>query len=137
MLDIKTNNNALLVQYINFKFSYSGKQSHVSLMIIKSKVIEFLDKYSASNILDKNFLNVIGGGNGEQKLATLIGATGFQKGYDFFQSIIKSLEGSNHLNPINISFNGINIPYLLCLSILEVLVPGDEGFEMPKTANED
>jgi lysine 2,3-aminomutase len=113
----------------NVEFSFSKERQPVSLPGLERSVIEFLDLYGEEPIVGKEFLAIIGEGDGETRFSRLLGAARHREdAQGFFSAVLKQIEQANGETAANVAVNGIKLPYHLLLAILEHVVPGEHIF---------
>ncbi len=98
---------------------------------IESRVIEFLELYADEPLVDASFKTIVGEGDGESRFARLLGATrygGNPRG--FFSDTLAQLKRPGGGEPTRVIIGGVELPTQLVLAILEVLIPGDEIFNV-------
>ncbi|MBN1552201.1 radical SAM protein [bacterium] len=110
---------------IKVEFSNSKQKLLTPLSVLVNKSIEFLEYYGDDYLLGKDFYRIIGEGSGEQKFERLIEAAEHESDpFGFFIALIKILERQNSYTIQPVEVNGIVLPYLYVLAILEELIPG-------------
>ncbi len=115
-------NSSLKVEFRN-----SGEKILVPLTSLSGKLTEFLEFYGEASIVGKKFSGIIGNGDGPQIFRNLLKACGYEENSKgFFTVIVQILEKANSRNPGSIVINQVALPYLLILSLLEVLIPGNK-----------
>ena len=86
---------------------------------------EFLEFYCEESLVGNDFISIIQQGNGETRFLNLLTATGFKENPEgFFGELLKQFENAKADNYISFSLNGIGIPYLMLLHLLEIILPG-------------
>jgi len=95
--------------------------------VLFRSVINFLEHFGEENIVGREMCSIIGEGDGETKFSRLLEASGYEDNAGgFFSEILKKLEKTNSDNVIPIKAGDIELPYLMILSILEILIPGNK-----------
>ncbi|GAK59617.1 radical SAM domain protein [Candidatus Vecturithrix granuli] len=103
-------------------FEHSKKEIEVSLKALEDGTAEFLESYATASLVGQDFCAVIGDGDGRTKLARLLEASGYKENPEgFFKHVLSQLVQSNSRQK---SVNGIVLPYLLLVSLLEKILPG-------------
>ncbi len=112
---------------LKIEFKYSGEKKLLTLSSLVKQSIEFLEHYGEASIVGKNFCRIIGSGDGDSKFQNLLKAAGYyQNPHGFFQDLIQILEKSNSREVSPVRINKLTLPYLLVLSLLEVIIPGNK-----------
>jgi L-lysine 2,3-aminomutase len=106
-------------------FSNSGDTRTVSLDEIENVIIDFLENFTAENLLGPLFFDQISRGPAPSSYDNLLHATGFAgDSHGFLREMLSQIEqaDSTAVNPVTI--NGIPFPAMVLLPILEQLLPG-------------
>ena len=112
---------------LKVEFKNSGEKKLIPLSSLVDKTIDFLEHYGETWIVGKRFYKIIGPEDGEAKFNNLMKASGYEneiKG--FFCELIQILEITNDREVLPLKVKKIVLPQLLVISILEVIIPGDE-----------
>lgn len=118
---------------ISIKFRHARQVRTVNLHELKNKIIEFLEHYSYSPIVDPKFTKEIKGPTGRDKFKVLLDKTGFPNDSEsFLKELIERLTEVRNGQGCPIRIGSITIPYNLLLAVFEVLVPGN-GFRSINT----
>lgn len=121
---------------LKVQFSHSREKRLVSLASLVENVVNFLEHYGEISVVGREFQAIIGDGDGEQKFTRLLRAVEFDNDpRSFFIALIQLLEKINSYEIEAMRINGKNLPYLLVLSVLEVLIPGHK-FTAVKTVQQ-
>ncbi|MFO7890205.1 MAG: radical SAM protein [bacterium] len=108
-------------------FKNSNEKKIISLESLINTTIDFLEHYGEINIVGKQFYSIIGDEDGKTKFTQLLKAAGYENDpHGFFRNVIQHIEKINCYETYPIKINKIILPYLLVLSILEVLIPGNK-----------
>lgn len=114
---------------LNIEFSFSKEIRSVSLADLEQCITEFLELYGEDAVVGKELRAIIGEGDGETRFHRLLAAAHFKDdARGFFSEVLKQIEPLNGENPAELIVNGIRLPYLLLLTILEQVIPGDQIF---------
>ncbi len=107
---------------IEVVFNHSGHRTEVSVSALKDAVIEFLTVYGTIPLAGKAFCGVVGQGNGAQRFAVLLEKTGFPDDpAGFFSRILATaVQGGK----TGVVVNGIQMPHLMMVAVLEKVLPG-------------
>ena len=103
---------------------HTGEERQVPLADLVDVLIEFLDHFGARPFVDPECGAVFGSGDGPQKFSRLLEACGY--GGDaagFFTELLERLGRADGTGKIAV--NGIELPRLMLVAILEVVLPGD------------
>jgi len=112
---------------LQITFKNSGEKKIVSLESLVNTTINFLEHFGEANIVGKEFYLIIGEGDGNTKFARLLNTSGYDKDpQGFFTNVLQQIEKMNCYETQSITINKILLPYLLILSILEVIIPGNK-----------
>lgn len=109
-------------------FDKSGERADVAILDLYEGAADFLDHYTDPSLLGRDFCDLVGVGSGRERLSRLIKATGYPgDAQGFFSGLmdIVSRRNGTHREPVEI--NGVELPRLLLLAILEKALPGN-GF---------
>jgi KamA family protein len=106
------------------EFVNSGEQKDVTFSALAADAVDFLEHYGGAYLLDSDFAEIIGNGDGQTKFDRLLSATGYADNpQDFFLEITEKLGKANSANGNAITVGGIHLPNLFVLSILEKIIP--------------
>jgi lysine 2,3-aminomutase len=107
---------------LHAEFEHSRQKAQVPLTTLADSTAEFLEYYSTPALLGPEFCAVVGEGDGRAKLARLLEAAGHREDAEgFFQDLIARLTRADR-QPIHV--NGVAMPHLLLVAVLEHLTPG-------------
>jgi lysine 2,3-aminomutase len=111
---------------LKVQFKNSREKGLVSLASLVENVVHFLEHYGEISVVGKGFYEIIGDGDGEQKFTRLLQAAEYEDDpQGFFIALVQLLEAANSYEKQALQINRLTLPYLLVLSVLEVLIPGD------------
>jgi len=111
--------------HLRFICENSGEENHVALSALVAALTGFLDHYGEKKLIGETFFNVIGDGDGSDKLGHLLTACGYdQDAHGFFTHLLDLLGQANGTQKIII--NNVKMPHLLLMAILEILLPGNQ-----------
>lgn len=115
------------------EFTPSRQKTTVEPGRLEDAVVEFLELYGGSPLVDSAFEEVLGTGDGRDRFHRLLEATGFGRDpTGFFREILGRLEQASDQEPARLRLNGILIPYHLGLAILRELIPGDRIYDVKR-----
>jgi len=107
-----------------------------TLSALADTVVEFLERYGVAALVGRDFSELIGRQSGRRRFRRLLAATGFNEDPEgFCRELVGRLEAAagNPAEPIRI--NGIELPHLLLVAVLEKLMP-KEKFTTVKTVEQ-
>jgi uncharacterized radical SAM superfamily Fe-S cluster-containing enzyme len=105
------------------QFKHSKKESEIRLGALVQSAVEFLENYGTDRFIGKEFSRIIGEGNGKTKFAALLGACGCDNDPErFFMAV---LEGVGSAKGRDLRINGVPLPDMLLVSLLEQVIPGN------------
>ncbi len=116
------------------EFTHTGESVEVSFDELRRSVAGFLDAYGEESLLGAEFAGVLYGAaayggdvrvSGEEKFQNLLKASGADE-TGFFREAVKQLESANHQRTGPVKVGGVELPKRFLMSILEVLIPGEE-----------
>lgn len=115
-------------------FMNKGAEKQVLLSDLTSNLIGFLDHLGVRPLIERSFSDVIQSGDGQTKFNRLLEACGYTNDpAGFFKELLQQLSLADGTEKISI--NGIEMPSLLLVSVLELILPGN-GFISIKTTEQ-
>ncbi len=117
---------------LSIKFINSDQKHWVSLSNLVESLSRFLDQYGVEVLVGKAFVDIIQTGEGESKLSRLLSACGYRKNPGGFFSELLGLLGKAD-GTEKIAINGIGMPNLMLMVILEVVLPGNKFVSIKNT----
>ena len=114
-------------------YKYSGEENEVLLSSLTETVISFIDQMATKQLTGPTFFDCITKGTGSDTFHRLLFACGYAddpKG--FFRELLDKLGMAD--GSVAITINGVAMPHLLLVAILEVVLPGS-GFISIKTVD--
>jgi len=113
------NNNSVEIVYKN-----TGDVKQVPLADLVAALTDFLDHFAVKRLVGSAFTETVRNGNGKEKFSQLLGACGYKDNpHGFFTELLHQLGGADGTHKIHI--NGVALPHLMLMSILEVILPGN------------
>ncbi len=108
----------------------SDEKSSVTLADLNHVLADFCDHFCISALVGRPFVELVdgsgSGGGGAQRVSRLLAACGYADDPEgFFTDLLAQL-GKGTSGPIEI--NGVTLPHLLLVAVLEVAMPGDRFF---------
>jgi len=114
-------------------YENSGAAHQVPLSDLVITLSGFLDHFGVTALVGKTFFEIIQTGDGPSKLSRLLDACGYRDNPEGFFSELLLLLG-NADGSQKISINGIDLPHLLLMAILERVLPGNRFISIKTTA---
>jgi lysine 2,3-aminomutase len=107
---------------IEVRFEFSKENRSVPLSRLEQGVLEFLEIYGNAQFCGREFAGIIQQGTGQAKWENLLAATGFE-GYpkDFFKTVLAAIARGDGQNLV---LNGVTLPHILLVAVLEQVIPG-------------
>lgn len=107
------------------------KVSDMILSTLEKSITDFLDCFGKESLTGKSFCDIIGLGDGEAKYSRLLKAAGYEDQSEGFVSwLVRALEKADSSAAEPIAINGLALPHLLLVSVLEKIIPGDRLFSV-------
>ena len=113
-------------------FENSGEENRVALADLIAALTSFLDHFGVKTLVGKAFFEIIQSGDGHAKMARLLDACGYRENARGFFEALLSLLGTAD-GTANILVNGIELPHLMLMAILEVVLPGNKFISIKNT----
>jgi lysine 2,3-aminomutase len=112
-------------------FKNSKNEINISLKTLSDCFIEFFDIFGTKTLVEKEFYKIIGEGDGKSRLNNLLKASGYQDDSEgFFKEVISKICNPNKER---IYVNGITMPHLLLVALLEKILPGNGYLSIKNT----
>jgi lysine 2,3-aminomutase len=106
-------------------FQPSGDANQVPLSDLIAVLTDSLDHFAVNQFVDPAFLEIVGVGNGQRKRLRLLAACGYKDNPEgFFSELLGLLAHADGTHKI--VMNGIELPHLLLVAILELVLPGNK-----------
>jgi len=121
-------NNALM----RIVFENSGEENQIPLSDLIDALTGFLDHFAVKSLVGEAFFAIVRTGDGRSKLSRVLDTCGYSdnpKG--FFSELLVLLGKADGTGKIRI--NGIELPHLLLMAILEVALPGNRFISIKST----
>ncbi len=117
---------------VRINFNNSGEGNQVTLSDMTDALTGFLDHFGVKALVGKAFVEIIQSGDGQAKMARLLDAGGYsQDPGGFFKQLLTVLGNADGTTKILI--NGIELPQLLLMAILEIVLPGNKFIAIKNT----
>jgi len=120
--------NALL----SIVYKNSGEEGQIPLADLVDALTGFLDHFAEKNLVGEAFCAIVQTGDGRAKLSRLLDACGYSDNPRGFFSELLALLGKAD-GTTRISMNGIELPHMLLMAILEVVLPGNKFISIKTT----
>ncbi|MGA6926420.1 MAG: radical SAM protein, partial [Desulfosarcina sp.] len=109
---------------LKFAFDHSGEENHVALSALVDALTGFLDHFGVKSLVGPSVFAIIGSDDGPSKLSRLLAACGYDENPEgFFTELLAHLGQADGTRTIAI--NGVDLPHMLLVAILEVILPGN------------
>jgi len=105
-------------------YENSGEENQIHLSDLVAALMDFLDHFAVKSLVGETFFNIVRTGDGRTKLSRVLDACEYSdnpKG--FFSELLVLLGKADGTGKIRI--NGVELPHLLLMAILEVTLPGN------------
>ena len=114
-------------EHLTAEFSNSGETVDVYPGDLMAAGTDFLEFYGTAYLLGDDLASVIGEGSGAAKFERLIAAAGFKgDGDGFVRRLVGHLSSADSRNPQPLRLNGVEIPKMLLVAVLERMIPGNK-----------
>ncbi|MBW1749622.1 MAG: radical SAM protein, partial [Deltaproteobacteria bacterium] len=117
---------------IRIVFENSGEENQIPLSDMIEALTDFLDHFAEKSLVGETFFAIVRNGDGQTKLSRMLDACGYSdnpKG--FFSELLVLLGKADGTGKIRI--NGVELPHLLLMAILEVALPGNRFISIKST----
>ena len=95
--------------------------------MLRDNIVGFLEHFGEESLVGRAFYEIVREGDGETKFARLLKATGFEHDHGgFFAALTLQLAQANSHKREPVMMNGIMLPRLLLVSLMEEILPGDQ-----------
>ena len=121
-------NDALL----RIVYENSNEENQIPLSDLVAALTGFLDHFAEKRLVGKRFFAIVQTGDGRTKLSRLLEACGYSGNPKGFFSELLVLLGKAD-GTAKISINGIELPNLMLMAILEVALPGNKFISIKTT----
>jgi L-lysine 2,3-aminomutase len=116
-----------MLQYntkLTVAFANSGEENQVELDSLVGALTEFLDQFGVKSLMGARFYEIIQADEGLAKVTRLLDACGYpDRPEGFFTELLAQLGAADGSGSVVI--NGIELPHLLLMAIMEVILPGN------------
>ena len=113
-------------------YENSGQENQVPLSDLVTALTEFLDHFAEKSLVGEPFCAIVRTGDGRTKFSRLLDACGYrQNPREFFADLLALLGKAD--GTAKISINGIELPHMMLMAILEVVLPGNKFISIKTT----
>ena len=113
-------------------FENSGEENQIPLPDLIAALAAFLDHFAEKSLVGESFYAIVQTGDGATRLSRLLDACGYRDNpRGFFSELLSLLGKANGTGKITV--NGIELPHMLLMSILEVVLPGNKFITIKTT----
>ncbi len=116
---------------LSMTFKHSQKDVSVKLAALIDSTEEFLENFGNARFTGSSFSQITGSGSGREKLSRLLVAAGVENDPEAFFSMI--LEQLSDAGGEPVSVNGITLPAMMLVAILEQVIPGNGYISIKRT----
>jgi lysine 2,3-aminomutase len=107
-------------------FSNSKQKQEIFLADVGKTVIDFLEYFGERALVGEPFYRVIQEGDGETRFLKLLKAAGYDEDPEgFFSELLRQLAHANSYNREPVMINGVTLPQMFLVAVLEKMAPGD------------
>jgi L-lysine 2,3-aminomutase len=113
-------------------YENSGEENQIPLSDLVAALTGFLDHFAEKSLVGEPFFTIVRTGDGRTKLSRLLDACGYRdnpKG--FFADLLVLLGKADGTSKISI--NGIELPHMMLMAVLEVVLPGNKFISIKTT----
>ncbi|THB75778.1 MAG: radical SAM protein [Desulfobacteraceae bacterium] len=115
---MKEDNNTL-----NIEFAHSKKRVDVTVAVLTDSTQRFLENFASARFTTPEFAALLGDGSGADKFSNLLKAVGMENNpYPFFSKVLDEISQGRGTQ---IELNGVVLPSMMLVSILEQVIPGN------------
>jgi hypothetical protein len=117
---------------LKIAYEHSGQENSVALADLVAAGTGFLDHFGVKRLVGPAVHGIIGSGDGQTKLSRLLRACGYAGNPEgFFKQLLAQLGKAD--GTCKIAVNGIELPHLMLMAILEVALPGNRFISIKST----
>ncbi len=113
-------------------YENSGEENQISLSDLIDALTDFLDHFAEKSLVGETFFAIVRTGDGRTKLSRLLDVCRYSDNPKGFFSELLVLLGKAD-GTAKISINGIELPHLMLMAILEVALPGNKFISIKTT----
>ena len=118
--------------FMRIVYEHSGEEKQVPLSSLVAVLVDFLDHFGVKSLVGHSFYGIVQTGDGATKFNRLLDACGHDSDPEgFFSELLSQLAAADGNRKIAV--NGIELPHLMLMAILEVALPGNAFISMKNT----
>ncbi|MGB5619624.1 MAG: radical SAM protein [Desulfobacterales bacterium] len=117
---------------LSIVYENSGEENLVPLSDLITALTGFLDHFAEKSLVGESFFAIVQTGDGRTKFSRLLDFCGYSNNPKGFFSELLVLLGKAD-GTAKISMNGIELPHLMLMAILEVVLPGNKFISIKTT----
>jgi len=117
---------------LSIVYENSGEENQIPLTDLVAALTGFLDHFAEKSLVGETFCAIVQTGDGRTKLSRLLDACGYSDNPKGFFSELLGLLGKAD-GTAKISINGIELPHMMLMAILEVVLPGNKFISIKTT----
>ncbi len=108
--------------------AFAGKENAApTAFALVDTLIEFLEFYGTASLVGREFAEIIGGGDGKDRLSRLLVAAGYPDDPEgLCRALAEQLLQAGTGNRSPVAVNGVVFPHLLLVALLEQILPGEK-----------
>ena len=130
-----TNRGKVMAQdeaLLRIVYKYSDEEYEIPLADLVAALTVFLDHFAEKSMVGDSFYSIVDTGDGQIKFSRLLDACGYSKNpKGFFENLLDQLGKAD--GSAQIAINGIELPHMLLISVLEVALPGNKFISIKST----
>lgn len=120
---------------MSVRFDNSAEAIDVHPDDLIDAVVGFLEHYATPYLVGNVFCEVVGSGDGRQKLDQLLRRTGYDnRPAEFVRYLVRWLEKADSSRYEPLKLKEVELPYLLLTAVLEKLIPGNRYISVTRVA---
>ena len=113
-------------------YENSGEENQIPLSDLVAALTGFLDHFAEKSLVGEPFFAIVRTGDGRTKLSRLLDACGYRDNpRGFFADLLVLLGKAD--GTAKISINGIELPHMMLMTIMEIILPGNKFISIKTT----
>ena len=117
---------------LSIVYENSGEENQIPLSDLVTALTGFLDHFAEKSLVGETFYAIVRTGDGQTKFSRLLDACGYRDNpRGFFAELLVLLGNAD--GTARISINGIELPPLLLMALLEIVLPGNKFISIKTT----
>jgi len=117
---------------LSIVYENSGEENQIPLADLIAALTGFLEHFAEQSLVGETFVAIVQTGDGRTKLSRLLDACGYRDNPKGFFSELLVLLGKAD-GTAKVAINGIELPHLMLMAILEVVLPGNKFISIKTT----